>query len=161
MALPGANSFAKTMPQTGSLKEKEFLSHDGFQSLLFIGGFVRGGAGLWAGSAGAGVALGTGCFRRAKPNAIKNAIYECGLESKGDAWVQFRSAYYLYAHHLSHLRRGSGVSAALCGGVYGFERGGVRGHAGVCAAAGRRTGLGLGQGRADVGVRKTVNRAKG
>ncbi|HUX43372.1 MAG TPA: NADH-quinone oxidoreductase subunit A [Terracidiphilus sp.] len=32
-----------------------------------------------------------------KPNAIKNAIYECGLESKGDAWVQFRSAYYLYA----------------------------------------------------------------
>jgi NADH:ubiquinone oxidoreductase subunit 3 (subunit A) len=33
----------------------------------------------------------------AKPNAVKNAIYECGLESKGDAWVQFRSAYYLYA----------------------------------------------------------------
>jgi NADH:ubiquinone oxidoreductase subunit 3 (subunit A) len=33
----------------------------------------------------------------AKPNAIKNAIYECGLESRGDAWVQFRSAYYLYA----------------------------------------------------------------
>lgn len=31
-----------------------------------------------------------------KPNAIKNAIYECGLESTGDAWVQFRSAYYLY-----------------------------------------------------------------
>ena len=26
-----------------------------------------------------------------KPNAIKNAIYECGLESRGDAWVQFRS----------------------------------------------------------------------
>ena len=33
----------------------------------------------------------------AKPNAVKNAIYECGLESRGDAWVQFRSAYYLYA----------------------------------------------------------------
>lgn len=33
----------------------------------------------------------------AKPNAIKNAIYECGLESKDDAWVQFRPAYYLYA----------------------------------------------------------------
>jgi NADH-quinone oxidoreductase subunit A len=32
-----------------------------------------------------------------KRNAIKNAIYECGLESKGDAWVQFRPAYYLYA----------------------------------------------------------------
>ena len=35
-------------------------------------------------------------FSPPKPNAIKNAIYECGLESKGDAWVQFRSAYYLY-----------------------------------------------------------------
>jgi NADH-quinone oxidoreductase subunit A len=31
-----------------------------------------------------------------KPNPTKNAIYECGLVSKGDAWVQFRSAYYLY-----------------------------------------------------------------
>jgi len=36
-------------------------------------------------------------YSPSKPNAIKNAIYECGLESKGDAWVQFRSAYYLYA----------------------------------------------------------------
>ncbi len=36
-------------------------------------------------------------YSPAKPNAIKNAIYECGLVSKGDAWVQFRSAYYLYA----------------------------------------------------------------
>jgi NADH:ubiquinone oxidoreductase subunit 3 (subunit A) len=36
-------------------------------------------------------------FSPPKPNAIKNAIYECGLESKGDAWVRFHSAYYLYA----------------------------------------------------------------
>ena len=36
-------------------------------------------------------------YSPAKPNAVKNAIYECGLVSKGDAWVQFRSAYYLYA----------------------------------------------------------------
>lgn len=36
-------------------------------------------------------------FSPPKPNAVKNAIYECGLESRGDAWVQFRSAYYLYA----------------------------------------------------------------
>jgi NADH-quinone oxidoreductase subunit A len=36
-------------------------------------------------------------FSPQKPNAVKNAIYECGLESRGDAWVQFRSAYYLYA----------------------------------------------------------------
>ena len=32
-----------------------------------------------------------------KPGAEKNATYECGLESKGDAWIQFGAAYYLYA----------------------------------------------------------------
>ncbi len=32
-----------------------------------------------------------------KPGPAKNAIYECGLESKGDAWMQFKSEYYLYA----------------------------------------------------------------
>jgi len=32
-----------------------------------------------------------------KPGPVKNAIYECGLESKGDAWVQFKAEYYLYA----------------------------------------------------------------
>ena len=35
-------------------------------------------------------------FSPRKPGPEKNAIYECGLESKGDAWVQFRSEYYLY-----------------------------------------------------------------
>ena len=32
-----------------------------------------------------------------KGGAIKQATYECGLESKGDAWVQFHSSYYIYA----------------------------------------------------------------
>lgn len=32
-----------------------------------------------------------------KENRIKNATYECGLESKGDAWIPFKSEYYLYA----------------------------------------------------------------
>ena len=36
-------------------------------------------------------------FSPRKPGSQKNATYECGLESKGDAWVQFRSEYYLYA----------------------------------------------------------------
>jgi NADH-quinone oxidoreductase subunit A len=36
-------------------------------------------------------------FSPQKPGADKNAIYECGLESRGDAWVQFKSEYYLYA----------------------------------------------------------------
>lgn len=36
-------------------------------------------------------------FSPPKPGPQKNATYECGLESKGDAWIQFRSEYYLYA----------------------------------------------------------------
>ena len=36
-------------------------------------------------------------FSPQKPGQDKNATYECGLESKGDAWVQFKSDYYLYA----------------------------------------------------------------
>jgi NADH:ubiquinone oxidoreductase subunit 3 (subunit A) len=36
-------------------------------------------------------------FSPKKPGPDKNATYECGLESKGDAWVQFKPEYYLYA----------------------------------------------------------------
>jgi NADH-quinone oxidoreductase subunit A len=36
-------------------------------------------------------------FSPRKPGPGKNAIYECGLESKGDAWRQFKAEYYLYA----------------------------------------------------------------
>jgi len=36
-------------------------------------------------------------FSPRKPGPDKNATYECGLESKGDAWIQFKSEYYLYA----------------------------------------------------------------
>lgn len=32
-----------------------------------------------------------------KPGQDKNATYECGLESKGDAWIHFKAEYYLYA----------------------------------------------------------------
>jgi NADH-quinone oxidoreductase subunit A len=35
-------------------------------------------------------------FSPGKPGPTKHATYECGLESKGDAWVRFRSEYYLY-----------------------------------------------------------------
>jgi NADH-quinone oxidoreductase subunit A len=36
-------------------------------------------------------------FSPPKPGRDKNAIYECGLESRGDAWVRFKPEYYLYA----------------------------------------------------------------
>jgi len=45
-----------------------------------------GMAGLWARK-----------FSPAKPGPDKNATYECGLEPRGDAWVRFKSEYYLYA----------------------------------------------------------------
>ncbi len=32
-----------------------------------------------------------------KYSKIKNAAYECGLESKGDSWIQFKAQYYVYA----------------------------------------------------------------
>ena len=35
-------------------------------------------------------------FSPKKSGPEKNAVYECGLQSKGDAWVRFRSEYYLY-----------------------------------------------------------------
>ena len=32
-----------------------------------------------------------------KSGGSKNSIYECGLESEGDAWIQFHPGYYVYA----------------------------------------------------------------
>jgi NADH-quinone oxidoreductase subunit A len=31
-----------------------------------------------------------------KPNAIKMQTYECGVETVGDTWVQFRVQYYIH-----------------------------------------------------------------
>ena len=36
-------------------------------------------------------------FQAAKPGLMKNSTYECGLESTGDSWIQFKAHYYLYA----------------------------------------------------------------
>jgi len=32
-----------------------------------------------------------------KPDAIKNDTYECGVETVGDTWVQFKVQYYIFA----------------------------------------------------------------
>ncbi len=37
------------------------------------------------------------CYSPRKPGPTKNSTYECGLESTGDAWIQFKAEYYLYA----------------------------------------------------------------
>ena len=36
-------------------------------------------------------------FQPPKPGAAKNATYECGVESLGEAQIQFQSQFYLYA----------------------------------------------------------------
>lgn len=32
-----------------------------------------------------------------KPNPIKQSTYECGIETVGDTWVQFKAQYYIFA----------------------------------------------------------------
>ncbi len=32
-----------------------------------------------------------------KPNPLKNDTYECGVETVGDTWVQFKVQYYIFA----------------------------------------------------------------
>jgi NADH:ubiquinone oxidoreductase subunit 3 (subunit A) len=36
-------------------------------------------------------------FSPRKPGTHKSAVYECGIETRGDAGLHFRSEYYLYA----------------------------------------------------------------
>ena len=32
-----------------------------------------------------------------KPSPIKNSTYECGIETVGETWVQFKAQYYVFA----------------------------------------------------------------
>ncbi len=36
-------------------------------------------------------------LRPKKPNLLKLETYECGVQTVGDAWVQFRAQYYIFA----------------------------------------------------------------
>jgi NADH-quinone oxidoreductase subunit A len=36
-------------------------------------------------------------LRPKKPNPVKTQTYECGLQTIGNTWVQFRAQYYIYA----------------------------------------------------------------
>ena len=38
-----------------------------------------------------------GLRRPEKVNPVQTDTYECGLETFGDTWVQFRAQYYIYA----------------------------------------------------------------
>ncbi|MCS7252188.1 MAG: NADH-quinone oxidoreductase subunit A [Thermoflexus sp.] len=36
-------------------------------------------------------------LRPKKPNPLKLETYECGVQTVGDAWIQFRAQYYIFA----------------------------------------------------------------
>ena len=36
-------------------------------------------------------------FGPKKPNPIKQSTYECGIEPVGEAWIQFKAQYYIFA----------------------------------------------------------------
>jgi NADH-quinone oxidoreductase subunit A len=59
---------------------------------IFIGILVLGAALLPV--AGLGTAW---LLRPHKPNALKKSTYECGIETIGETWVQFKVSYYIYA----------------------------------------------------------------
>lgn len=63
-----------------------------FQQYLLIG--ILGGAGIFMGAFPLILAR---FISPKKPGQAKQSAYECGLESTGDPWVQFRVQYYVYA----------------------------------------------------------------
>lgn len=38
-----------------------------------------------------------GLLNPKKPNVIKSQVYECGVETVGETWVQFKVQYYIFA----------------------------------------------------------------
>jgi NADH-quinone oxidoreductase subunit A len=80
----GLSSAAKETSVTENYSPALFLAVFGVAACLFaVGPLIL--AQVWA-----------KLFSPAKPGPDKNATYECGLESKGDPWLQFKSEYYLY-----------------------------------------------------------------
>jgi NADH-quinone oxidoreductase subunit A len=63
-----------------------------FYQYFFVGAFV-----LFAIVFPVAILIVAGLIAPKKPSPIKATTYECGLESKGDSWIQFRIQYYLFA----------------------------------------------------------------
>jgi len=59
---------------------------------LYLGIFVLVSMALPA----AAIAI-AGLLAPKKPNPIKSSTYECGIETVGENWVQFKAQYYIYA----------------------------------------------------------------
>ena len=59
---------------------------------IYIGLFFLVGLIIPVGASAAAWVLGP-----KKPNPIKQTTYECGIETVGDSWVQFKAQYYIFA----------------------------------------------------------------
>jgi NADH:ubiquinone oxidoreductase subunit 3 (subunit A) len=59
---------------------------------IFVGLFFLVGLIIPVGAIGVAWILGP-----KKPNPIKQTTYECGIETVGDSWVQFKAQYYIFA----------------------------------------------------------------
>ena len=59
---------------------------------LYVGLFFIVGLIIPVGAIGVAWILG-----QKKSNPIKLATYECGIETVGDSWVQFKAQYYIFA----------------------------------------------------------------
>ncbi len=58
---------------------------------MFIGLFFIVAAAL------PGAAIGiAGLLAPRKPNKLKDETYECGIETVGDTWIQFKAQYYIF-----------------------------------------------------------------
>jgi len=44
-----------------------------------------------------GAIVAAGILGPKKPNPIKKTTYECGIETVGEGWVQFKAQYYIFA----------------------------------------------------------------
>jgi NADH:ubiquinone oxidoreductase subunit 3 (subunit A) len=60
---------------------------------LFIGIFLLLGAFF----PGAPILINSLILGPKKNNPVKNSAYECGIETVGDTWVQFKVQYYIFA----------------------------------------------------------------
>jgi NADH:ubiquinone oxidoreductase subunit 3 (subunit A) len=73
--------------RSGILQEMPLMGEWTFIALLFIISLILPAVPILAGRI-------LGPF---KPNSIKNSTYECGVETVGDTWVQFKVQYYIFA----------------------------------------------------------------
>ncbi len=84
-------------------------------------------------------------FQPPKPGLEKNAIYECGVESIGEAHVQFRSQYYLYAIIFLIFDVEAIFLVPFAVAFTGLAGRRIHRDSRLSVAADRRTGLGVGQ----------------